>query len=174
MKECMRCHKKYARNTQNFLPDKRRKDGMTNWCRECSREYDRQYRAKHSTLLKENHRKYDNSPKRAYLRLKQSVKRFTVTITQEEFVKWYNSQQKKCCYCGIEEIKLPLDLDSFNRRTPRLTIDRKDSKKGYELGNLALCCLRCNSIKADFFTPLEMEEIGHFYVAKRWEDANKH
>ena len=42
----------------------------------------------------------------------------------------------------------------------RLEIDRKDNNKGYEKGNLALCCCRCNTIKSDFFTEEEMFKVG--------------
>ena len=38
--------------------------------------------------------------------------------------------------------------------------DRIDNSKGYERGNLALACLRCNAIKNNYFTKEEMLIIG--------------
>ena len=172
MKKCTRCLKDYPRSLKHFLKDKRGKHNLTSWCRNCSNEYNRIYSKKHPRKLQERQKKYDNSEKRIYLRLKQSARGHLVTISQEAFLMWYKSQQRKCCYCGIEEVRLPIDLDSYNRKTSRLTIDRMDSQLGYEKGNLALCCYRCNSIKGNFFTPSEMVEIGLKYIAKRWEGVS--
>jgi len=174
MRKCTKCQKNYPESLKHFLKDKRFKGNLTRWCRNCSNEYQRAWSKKHPRKSKERQRKYDNSEKRAYLRLKQSSRALLVTITQEDFIMWYKSQPRKCCYCGIEEARLPIDSDSYNRRTARLTIDRMNSQKGYEKGNLALCCYRCNSIKGNFFTPSEMVEIGQKYISKRWEDGDKH
>ena len=168
-KKCTKCKKLFPKTLEYFSLDKRNKDGFVSWCRDCFKIYNKEYRVKLLLTLKENNRKFDNSPKRAYLRLKQSSRKLLVTISLENFLKWYDHQPKICHYCGIEETKLPIDSDSFNCRTTRLSIDRMDSKKGYEEGNMVLCCLRCNSLKSDFFTPSEMREIGQKYVSKRWE-----
>ena len=69
-------------------------------------------------------------------------------ITEEEFINWYNSQEKKCIYCGKTEkelIKNPKKYDFGYER--RLSIDRLDNDKGYELGNLSLACFECNRFK---------------------------
>ena len=91
-----------------------------------------------------------------------------LVITQNEFVEWYNSQEKKCHYCSrnIEEIKN--SNDAFNKKIYRLTIDRKNNDIGYTKENICLCCYRCNSIKSDYFTEEEMLKIG-----KIIEDKNK-
>ena len=174
MRKCTKCQRTYRESLKFFMKDNRYKKNLTRWCRKCFNEYNRGYTKAQPKKLKERQKKYDNSEKRAYLRLKQSSRGHLVTITQEQFLMWYKSQPRKCYYCGIEEVHLPIDSDSFNRRTPRLTIDRMDSSRGYEMENMVLCCLRCNSIKGNFFTPLEMVEIGQKYISRRWADANKH
>lgn len=87
-------------------------------------------------------------------------------ISKEDFVKWYNSQEQKCFYCKrtLDEIKK--ENDRLNNKANRLTIDRTDNKKGYEKGNLVLCCMRCNSIKSDYFTKDEMIKIGKIIYDK--------
>ena len=93
-----------------------------------------------------------------------------VTITQEEFVKWYNAQPKECVYCGIEESNLGIWINNYNRCAKRLTIDCKDNNKGYVLGNIVLSCFICNFIKGNMFSFEEMREIGQKYVRPRWEN----
>lgn len=41
-KTCTRCKRK--RSVERFYGDKHMKDGLTSWCRDCTREYDRVYR----------------------------------------------------------------------------------------------------------------------------------
>ena len=58
--------------------------------------------------------------------------------------------------------------DKYNNRVYRMTIDRMDSLKGYEQGNMVLCCVRCNHIKGDFFTQSEMVKIGNLFIKPKW------
>ena len=97
----------------------------------------------------------------------KSPRKNLLKISKENFVKWYNSQDKKCFYCGatIEQIKKY--ATKFDKRFKRLTIDRVDNLKGYEIGNIVLACYRCNAIKGDFFTKREMSKIGVIIRAKR-------
>jgi hypothetical protein len=50
----------------------------------------------------------------------------------------------------------------------RLTVDRLDNNKGYENGNLALSCMRCNGVKSDYFTEEEMLKIGKIIYDKNY------
>ena len=43
-KRCTRCSKR--RNVEQFHRDKHQKDGLSSWCKGCTREYDRAYRAR--------------------------------------------------------------------------------------------------------------------------------
>jgi len=95
---------------------------------------------------------------------KKRPRKELLKISKEDFVSWYLAQEKICFYCKrtFEETQ----VDSLNKKTHRLTIDRVDNTKGYEIGNIVLACLRCNAIKNDYFTKDEMLEIGKIIHAK--------
>ena len=50
-----------------------------------------------------------------------------------------------------------------------MTIDRKDSNKGYSADNCVSCCFLCNKLKSNFFTEKEFIEIAEKYVTPRWK-----
>ncbi len=41
-KTCTRCEKR--RKVENFYGDKHQKDGLSSWCKACTKDYDREYR----------------------------------------------------------------------------------------------------------------------------------
>ena len=174
-KECTSCHMVLPVTPENFSWGVRRKgDKIYRYpiakCKSCLRKYDSIYREANRLKLRESERKYNLSPKGIYKKLVQSERSWKVLMTQQEFVEWYNSQPKKCYYCGIDEKMLRVIPDRYNNKTYRLTIDRTDSSKDYQIGNLVLCCLRCNHIKGDFFTQSEMEQIGLNFIALKWRE----
>lgn len=98
-------------------------------------------------------------------------RRTILKITKDEFVKWYLDQDQKCLYCGrtLEQSQ----TDTLNKKTNRLTIDRLDNNRGYEKGNLALSCLRCNAIKNNYFTKDEMLIIGRVIRDKEFGQSKE-
>ena len=138
--------------------------------REGENAKNQEYRLKNIALDRARKRAYNRSPAGIYHRLVYRCKkrsRHKVYIGKGEFVEWYNQTPKICTYCGLPQEKLPQLNDRWNKNTARLTIDRIDSKCEYELGNICLSCMRCNSIKNDFFTHAEMLVIGD--IIKRRE-----
>ena len=95
---------------------------------------------------------------------KKRPRKELLNITKDDFVNWYTDQKKECFYCKrtLEETR----VDEYNQKANRLTIDRVDNNKGYELGNIVLACLRCNSIKSNYFSKEEMLKIGEIIHAK--------
>lgn len=96
-----------------------------------------------------------------YISLKNR-KRNDFDLNKEEFIKWYENQDKKCSYCNLtlEEIrKLPSPYNRKNGLT-KYSIDRKDNDIGYTIDNITLCCFTCNTIKNNFLTYEEMLKIG--------------
>jgi hypothetical protein len=92
-------------------------------------------------------------------KLKQE--KWPVTITEKQFIAWYTIQPDACTYCGLTFSELK------KLRLPRLRgyyvswdIDRKDSSKPYELGNLALACFYCNTAKANYMSFEEAQVVG--------------
>lgn len=85
-----------------------------------------------------------------------------LNISQADFVKWYLSQDDCCYYCGttMPECKaLKLKRGSFGYFVS-WDIDRKDSLKPYEQGNIVLSCFMCNMAKASYFSAEETKVIG--------------
>jgi hypothetical protein len=58
--------------------------------------------------------------------------------------------------------------EDYGYECNRLTVDRLDNNKGYENGNLALSCMRCNGVKSDYFTEEEMLKIGKIIYDKNY------
>ena len=107
------------------------------------------------------------SPKGIYGRIVASSKKrgFGDILSQEDFVVWYLSQEKKCSYCDIEAGS---DDNRFFMGKYQLSIDRIDSSKGYVCGNLCLACCRCNQTKSNFFTFSEMREIAQKFIKPKF------
>jgi 5-methylcytosine-specific restriction endonuclease McrA len=84
------------------------------------------------------------------------------------FFEWYDQQEKKCAYCGIEEWKLEkiFDFESGILKTKRgrgrkLELERKDAKTNqYTLDNCVLSCYLCNNHKSDLIS--EADHMKYF------------
>ncbi len=123
-------------------------------------------------MMKGINDRYYKTPKAFYKALKQSSRKrdMPIKIGKEEFVQWYLSQIKVCYYCGIPEEKLYLLPKMRNRKeVKRLTIDRLDNNKPYEVDNITLACWLCNNVKSDIFTSAEMKSIGRKFIKIRWQ-----
>jgi len=115
------------------------------------------------------HRKSKGSIGRIYSTLKQRNRETVFNI--DEFESWYKNQPRFCAYCGItEENWLLLNPQ---RRTKRLTIDRKDNNIGYLFENMTLACDTCNKIKNDILSFDEMKEIAQKYIKPKWQNKLK-
>jgi hypothetical protein len=130
---------------------------------------------KYRIANKENYNKYRreyryNNPVGIYSVIKDGInnrgckRSVLLKISKEDFVDWYNSQEKICFYC--KRTYEQCQIDPLNRKVHRLTIDRVDNNDGYKKGNLALACLRCNAIKNNYFTKDEMLKIGKIIYDK--------
>lgn len=94
---------------------------------------------------------------------KRSRKEYTIAMTEQEFLDWLDGQEKFCHYCGItEECYEKVGLKSFfGKESQILGVDRIDSERDYEEGNIVMCCLMCNRWKSDVFTYEEaMLDVG--------------
>ena len=92
-----------------------------------------------------------------------------VSISREEFKKWFSKNyKKKCSYCGVEEDKFKNSkfIKSKRDNIYDFSIDRIDSTKGYELNNITISCIVCNETKGFFFDQQEMVKIGKKYIRK--------
>jgi len=105
---------------------------------------------------KQRHAKYSASPEiflsRAYQMIKQESarlirKRRPVTITFEEFMETWAAQKKKYgLICPISKQEMTYQQGLGNLET-NISIDRIDSSKNYDLGNIQFICRRVNTMK---------------------------
>jgi 5-methylcytosine-specific restriction endonuclease McrA len=168
-KEYMKIH--YKNNKEKYLKQHREyylqnrakilKQGKL-W-RENNQEKIKIYRQRAKLKSKQLYARWIKSPNAIYGVLKSNAKsrKIKFNIKKEQFVLWYNKQLLKCFYCkrSLTQIQKE-DSKHWKHRILRLTIDRKNNKKGYKLSNLVLACPLCNGIKSDYFSAQEMLIIG--------------
>jgi len=83
-------------------------------------------------------------------------------FSESEFLKWLRSQERRCYFCGIEELRLEAQniKSSIGLTVTALGIDRLDNGDDYTLSNIALCCYACNKAKGNVFSTEEMRIVG--------------
>jgi hypothetical protein len=173
-KNCIKC--KCEKSINDFWKDKRHKSGISNICKQCQAQANKNSQLKNYGNLYLYHTNWrkkqtiEGNAKLVYAKKKHNAKQNNVefSITIEDFIKLY-CVDKKCYYCGISENKIKENMNmmpSTNKGV--ITLDRKDNTKGYIKDNIALCCSRCNLIKSNFFSEKEMLLIGKKYVSKKW------
>ena len=154
-KKCTKCGKMLPLTA--FGKHRLSKDGHAYRCLECSRKHAREYSETPAGIygaLNAGRRHYQKKP---------------VLISKEDFVNWYNTQEKKCAYCDIPEEDFFLLREKYGSRAKRLTVDSKDNSLGYEIGNIVLACERCNFIKSNILSFDEMREIGQRFIKPKWQ-----
>lgn len=154
-KHCKRCDRTLP--ISEFYHDKKSKDGRAFYCRDCSREYAKEYRKTVGSIysgMMGNVTTYHRKP---------------FNVTRKEFYEWYKNQPKKCAYCGLCEDDITKINDTQLNRSLRLTIDCKDNDRGYVIDNLVLSCLRCNFMKNDLLDYEAMRDIGQRHIKPIWE-----
>ena len=105
-------------------------------------------------------KKYRLTPKGQWVRLRNHAqgRRFGIfNLTWKDFKSWFDIQPKICSYCyrSLDEV-----IANGENKAQVLSIDRIDSTKEYEIGNITLACCTCNRIKCNVFTRNEMQIIG--------------
>jgi hypothetical protein len=107
---------------------------------------------------------YSKMEKRAKARhadKKRKATKWPITISKDEFVEWYLSQKDECSYCGLKFSQLKqLKLKHYGGYYVSWDIDRVDSTRPYEIGNLALSCFLCNTAKSNYLSGSEAKIVG--------------
>ena len=108
--------------------------GLANkqWCQE------------HPENRRANQKRYITSTKGIYFRLKNQAREHhrDFNITFQDYLTWLNRQSRVCHYCG--KILIP-----HGHNGDCQTIDRMDNDGFYELGNIVLACVSCNTKKGN-------------------------
>lgn len=72
--------------------------------------------------------------------------KYSSTLTYQELLG--SNHCKNCCFCGTE---LKFTKTSYQASgNQNASLDRIDSSKGYEVGNIQWCCWKCNHLKSTF------------------------
>ena len=103
---------------------------------------------------------------------KDSERSSQVNITNKEFKVWFaNNYDDTCSYCGVslQQYRSSIFLKKIRPHIKNFGIDRKDTKRGYELDNIAVACNFCNSVKGSFFSHDEFKEIAKKYIRKLYD-----
>ena len=130
---------------------------------------------KYKEIRQKIEQKYQTTPKHFYKRMKANSKNKNrkFKMSQVEFFDWYNLQEQKCCYCSIPTEKLYLLPRVGKNIIKRLTIDRIDNSKPYEIGNILLACHICNTMKLNYLNLEDMKVIGQKYLKPKWRNLDK-
>ncbi len=122
MKTCTKCG--IAKESQDFVKDPQKKDGLYSSCKKCNRDYNRD-RAKKAV--------YDKEHRKLYV-LRKKALQFGVTEDYLLFLR--DKQNNRCAIC--EELETALDM---NGNTKALAVDHDwDTNKVR-----GLLCQRCNT-----------------------------
>jgi len=180
------------KDLNDFVLDKRCKNGHTNVCRECQNTYLREYKRGNQDYLAKRREHYDKvyreqhnagitkSKKKNPLRFKcrmlkngmkqRSIKKgfeFDSDYFTTEYLMELIQNNPYCQCCGK---KLNLDYkEDWHFCDDSPSMDRVNSDKGYVRGNVALLCWGCNRRKQDS-TPEYLRMIANFI--ERWESSH--
>lgn len=154
MKTCTLCGE--TKDESGFVKHRQMKDGLSYWCKECTRQKAKAYR---------------ETPRGIYTQLKgrsKYYKRHPFNISMGYFLEWYDAQPQVCHYCDLPKKHLKSFMQAYKSRWFRLTIDCKDNEAGYMAGNLVLACDKCNSIKSNILSYEDMKYIGQRFIKPIW------
>lgn len=95
-----------------------------------------------------------------------------VTFDREQFLAWIRAQERVCSFCKLPESQIGrLGLKtSVGYTVQTLGVDRQDNNRGYEMGNIQLCCFACNKAKGNVFTNDEFETFLGSAVSRAWSE----
>ena len=160
-KHCNICDRTLSINKFNI--DRKTPDGHNHYCKDCCNEKAKNYRETprgvYTTIKgrQDYHHRNNGNPAKPF------------NIEMDEFVEWYEAQERKCVYCDIPEEYIPLMAEKYGSNWNRLTIDCKDNDIGYRIDNLVLACAKCNITKSNLFTYEEWYEIAQKYMKPKWQ-----
>ena len=135
----------------------------------------KRWRERHPERYKQYYKKYNKQYNKTAAGIFSTIKnrirktknkKDYLKVSKEDFIKWYDIQERKCFYCNIPE---SLISNKWCKQSKRLQVDRVNNDKFYELGNMILACPVCNSFKADIFSAKETKEIAQKYLKPRWK-----
>lgn len=136
MKRCSTC--KNEKSFEQFSKHAVKKDGYRSCCKQCTQAKDKFYRANNPEINKKKSISLAGRFRKSkWVSLKRKI---SWSLTKEEYSKYL---ELPCYYCR-------------NKLGQQVTygcgLDRIDSSRGYEPGNIVSCCWQCNTIKSDILS----------------------
>ena len=150
MKVCPKCNTE--KTFSEYHKDNTKRDGHTSYCIICAKESARSHYSQNNTrsrISKNNYTHYDETQKQILSRLKNLTTKARLrtkwdhNIDFEYLYELWVKQEGRCAYSG-----LPLSLEANQLET--LSLDRINSKIGYQKGNVQLVCSMVNRMKQEF------------------------
>jgi len=136
---------------QWYLKNKERvKEKSKNYYKNNQDKIKEWYKKNKIRILKRK-KQYSQSLGGIYHLLKGNAKQRNIpfNLIKNDFKKWYKTQNKICIICKKPENEIRKSITMINKKVNRLTIDRVDNTKGYQLDNLCLLCFNCNAFKSN-------------------------
>lgn len=171
MKQCTKCNELKAADTDNFYKNKRTKDGLTVWCKDCLKEYQRQhneqnkeyyseYKKEWHLMNKEKNNKRDinwhkNNKERSKELYKNWIKNNPDKVREYSYkhmnkihditeIEWKNCKvyfNYCCAYCGMTEEEARQEYNKGLHKEHAINEGEND------LSNCIPSCTGCNSTK---------------------------
>lgn len=101
------------------------------------------------------------------------------SLGKRKFFEWFQQQERKCTYCGIEEKKLIQLFESGKLSTKRnrgksLELERRDAKSNqYSIDNCVFICYFCNNHKSDIISEEDHKKYFAPSIKQYLEDQYK-
>lgn len=144
MKICSKCSEE--KSLDEFHNSSKSKDGKQSQCKSCAkiaaRDWGRQNRSSASAAMGNYRQTWGGAVRERYhnSRHRARVKGYKFTITQDYLFELLTQQNYKCALTG--------DAISFvSSDSKKLSLDRKDNSRGYEIGNVQWVTWEVNNAK---------------------------
>jgi hypothetical protein len=127
---------KEEKDVSLFTSNKNKPNGKMSYCKDCNNDRNKRYRRDSTNVLRACKRVY------GYLQRRVRVKNLKIDFDVEFLVEIYEKQEGLCSYTREK-----LELSSGSHNT--LSVDRKDSSRGYTKDNVCLTTWKVNNCKQD-------------------------
>lgn len=141
MKICSKCHRELSED--NFAKNRSRKDGLSCWCKECNREYERLHserRKEQSKRWHKNNREKVNAYEREYRKTRRANLRELVM-----------DNKTVCVKCG-EHRKYVLDFHHKDHSQKKFNISTNIEHRNKQelLDEISKCVCLCRNCHSEF------------------------
>jgi len=162
-KHCSRCG---WQPIDRFNSSRRRWDGLQPYCRDCQNTTVKQWQQDNRDRYHRRHKQYDRHRRihqtagHIYTRVRHSAKKRKIDYCDRtEFITWWNETSDVCEYCGIEVTELRQLWPEIKGAMYRLSVERKDNRQGYVMGNMVKACFVCNLMRNGFLSHAEAKQF---------------